>query len=183
MNLLRMNQRGNATIVVMVVILTLLLGFISWKVFIKGDETKPAATSQDTVQTDTQDESEEAPSAGGSILVVNSRNTVRRNDVTRLLTATAEYSLNNNGYLPGDYENGSLTGSGDPAETGLKHYETVKVEYGEHAEITSDAIVLVIGADCDAKNAAIASESSRSYVVLYGLEQTSGSFKPACEAV
>ena len=183
MNLLRPDQRGNTTIAVMLVILVVLLGFISWKVFIKGDEATPVTTTDDTVEAATTDNSEEETPAGGNIWTVNSRNTVRRNDVAILLSATAEYSLNNNGSLPNDYENGSLTGSEYPAEIPFKHYETVKVEYGQHTEITSDAIVLVLGADCDAKNAAIASESSRTYVALYGLEQTNGSFKPACEAV
>lgn len=183
MNYLRSDQRGNITIAAMIVILVLLIGFISWKVFIKQQDKKEAAQEQETVQTTEQDEETDTPKrAGGNILVVNSRNTVRKNDVSKLLTATAVYASNNLGSMPMSYEDGKLTGADSPAEVGFEHYVVAKVALNEHTAITSDAVVLVTGAECGTDNAAATSTSSRNYVALYGLEQTDGSFKAACYA-
>jgi len=192
----RLNQRGNVTIIVMAVVLVVLVAFIGFKVLGKKDNSGQKAKNTSSTKTDKKTEDKTSDKQTGSnvapslnqiqSLAINSRNVQRKNDVSRIISVVNEYSYNNNGSMPTSYASGIFRGDNSdgqdsPAEvTGLGHYTSLTLETGEQAKVSSDVAVVVTGATCGSDGETILG-STRDFAVQYGLEQSDGSFKSACE--
>ncbi len=109
----------------------------------------------------------------------NARNTQRRNDVSGLLGGMSEYVNNNNGNLPATAANlgagtsATIGGAGsNTVPVSMSYYDASNVSIVSGAttnNTTTDQVVIVEGATCNAANNAIAGPT-RSFVALYQLE-------------
>lgn len=111
----------------------------------------------------------------------NSRNTQRKNDVSRVGTAANEYVSNNNGTLPTS-SNGAAASIASSAGT-LGQYQasdiSVSATTGAQNAITNSSnVVIVTGAKCGASGATVAGQS-RSMAIQYMVENAGG-FTAVC---
>jgi hypothetical protein len=187
MNATSKNQRGSVTIIVLAVILLILLGLIALKLTDKATN-KPGENEQTTQSSDqtnnekdsSTDTSSSSNDSGLGALQRNSRNVVRKNDASRLASATLEYVSNNVGLMPTDFDKGYLTGGSSPSQVQFDHYDTTRIEIGDHAAVTNDEIILVTGGSCGQDGAAIES-TSRSAAVLFATEGDGGRWDGVCQ--
>jgi hypothetical protein len=114
-------------------------------------------------------------------LQLNARNTLRKNEVSQLLSGVSEFMSNNSGQLPTTYSQGTFSSpSGEYVQTTrLTHYSNVAVVSGPQQPVSSDEVRLVTGAACGSNGATVPA-STRAVAAQYGLEQENGSFKPQC---
>jgi len=112
----------------------------------------------------------------------NSRNTSRRNDVSRVLGAVQEVVNNSNGTVSTTTLTGGASGTVVTAAGTLGYYDGSKVTvaaYGSADSVTdSDAIKVELGAACDTNGKSKAG-TARQVIVLYAVE-TSGSTVSQC---
>ena len=169
-------------LIVVVVLLACTLGLLIWqKVAGKDASQKDTSTSEH--------DSTDASTSDSSLLEANrrkSRNAQRKNDVSRLMTAVLEYSANNNGALPAMvFENQLRSESLDDTPTDLpalsSYPDSISIATGEAEAVDSDKLILVLQAVCSPDNGATAG-TSRSFAVVYGLENSDGTYGSACEA-
>lgn len=158
-------NRSESGVVFLVLLVLIIVGLVFGAfLFVKRAQTKqPMSTT-----------AAEVVEAGGSAISRNAENVQRKNDATIVLSAAAEYASNNQGQLPAMLAGGMLQGMG--------YYSGASVAQGAQDPVTTDELRLVTVAKCDANGAAVASSSSRQYVVQFALRATDGSFTPQCLA-
>lgn len=155
----RHTSRESGVVILALFVLIILGVLVAAFLFVKREhDKKPVSTT-----------AAEVVEAGGSALTRNAQNTVRRNDASVLLSATAEYASNNAGKLPAQMD----------GVKGFGYYEDVKVVEGEQDAVTNDQLRLVTGARCLASGAT-ASGSSRQYAAQFSVKTDDDTFEPQC---
>lgn len=114
----------------------------------------------------------------------NSRNTQRKNDISRVGTAANDFVSNNNGTLPST--SGDVTTITSSAGT-LGQYSASNVSLASGAQSAlsaatgSNSMVIVTGAKCGTSGATVAGQT-RQMAIQYMVESSS-SFTPVCTDV
>lgn len=113
----------------------------------------------------------------------NSRNTQRKNDISALLGAVSEHISNNSGTLPDAGQvgaNSNLQYYADTPGTAEGEWNLEVAPTGDTEEDTDRARILT-GARCSDANTAQRGPA-RGFVVIYGIENSDGTFTSTCQA-
>ncbi len=113
----------------------------------------------------------------------NNRNTQRKNDVSALLGAVSEAVSNSSGALPDASKVAELSNLqyyADSAAEGEGNWNLKAATSTPEGTGTEDRAVIYTGATCDGGNAK--KGPARAVVVVYGIEQSNGTFTSACVA-
>lgn len=121
----------------------------------------------------------------------SSRNTQRKNDVSAVAAAIANYIDNNGGSVPA-----SVGGTSDLLVCGAScasgNTETAKLGYYTPANITlvansaspttptKDTVVIDVGYNCNSTNTGVGTASSRTAAILYAVETSSSNIAQQC---
>lgn len=155
-----------------------------------NDSNKQASSKSSTENPDTPPadvDGSSSPNEGSiSLLARNGRNVQRKNDASQVLGIVAEYINNNNGQMPTMIIENQLRGDAEddyPSDIPpLDSYPTISLSNSQEQAVTSDQLILVIGATCADDGSAVIG-ISRSAAALYGLENANGTFTGTCASL